>query len=109
MSVGEWIRFIVGAVVTLAGWFVFVTAVIGNLRFGCVLNRMQAAALGDTMGIFLCVLGIVILSGLNAMTLKLLLIVAFFWISSPVASHLLVKMEITTEEDLHPEKKVVDK
>jgi multicomponent Na+:H+ antiporter subunit G len=109
MNVWEWIRFVVGALLILAGLFVFVTAVIGNFRFQFVLNRMQAAALGDTMGIFLCLLGVMVLAGWDAMSLKLILIIVFFWISSPVASHLLVKMEITTGEDLHPENKVVKK
>lgn len=103
MSVWEGIRFAAGALCILAGLFVFVTAVIGNFRFGFVLSRMQAAALGDTMGIFLCLLGAVILDGFSDMTGKLVLILIFFWIASPVASHLLVKMELITGEDFQSE------
>ena len=107
MNLLEWIRLILGGLCILAGLFVFVTAVIGNFKFNFVLSRMQAAALGDTMGLFLSMLGVCILAGLNAFSLKLMFIVVMFWISSPVASHLLVKMEIMTGEDLNPEKKAV--
>ena len=48
----------------------------------------------------LIVLGLAVISGFNMTTLKLLLLVALWWLSSPVASHLIGKLEVTTQEDL---------
>ena len=45
------IRFIVGAVFLLLGLLSFLIEVIGVFRFKYVLNRMHAAAIGDTRGV----------------------------------------------------------
>ena len=96
----EWIRLIAGGILILAGLFFMVTAVVGNFRFKFVLSRMQAAAMGDTMGIFLILAGLAIFSGFQLASLKLLIVVVFHWLSSPVASHLLVLLELSIHENL---------
>jgi multicomponent Na+:H+ antiporter subunit G len=40
-----------------------------------------------------------LMSGLNFTTLKLFLVIAFLWCSSPVSSHLIARLEVTTDED----------
>ena len=72
-------------------------------RFHYVLNRMHAAAIGDTFGIGICLTGLMILSGLNFTTLKIGLIILFFWLASPVSSHLISRLEVTTYEKLEEE------
>ena len=94
MTFFEWVRFLLGAVLLLSGLFVMVTAVIGNYRFCNVLCRMHAAGLGDTLGIVLVFAGITVLCGISVFTLKLAAIVVLLWISSPVASHMIMRMEI---------------
>lgn len=94
MTASEWIRFITGAVLTSCGIFVTVTGVIGNFRFRYVLARMHAAGLGDTLGLLLIMAGLAVFSGFGAFAVKLAVIVAVFWIASPVSSHLIMKMEI---------------
>ena len=96
----EWIRLIAGGILILAGFFFMVTAVVGNFRFKFVLSRMQAAAMGDTMGDFLILVGLAIFSGFQLASLKLLIVVVFHWLSSPVASHLLVLLELSIHENL---------
>ncbi len=91
----HWIRFIAGTFCLLFGLFFIVSAVIGNYRFKFALNRMHSAALGDTLGLLGIVLGMCFYHGLNATTVKLLAIVALVWITSPVASHLIMLMEMT--------------
>ncbi len=44
-----------------------------------------------------------ILSGFNLGTLKLALIIVFFWLAGPVSSHMIGQMEILTNEKLHEE------
>ena len=98
MAVIEWIRFLAGAVLLLAGLLIFLIEMIGVFRFKYVLNRMHAAATGDTSGIGLSLIGLMILNGFNLITLKLLLVVVFLWFSSPVSSHLIAKLEVATHE-----------
>ena len=46
------IRFIISAVLMLLGLFVIFTAMVGNYRFGYVLNRMHVGATADTLAAF---------------------------------------------------------
>ena len=100
MAVIEWIRFIVGAVLLLISLLIFLVQMIGVFRFKYVLNRMHAAAMGDTLGIGISLVGLMVLSGLNFTTLKLALVVVFLWCSSPVSSHLIARLEVATNPKL---------
>ena len=91
----EWLRFVLTAVSLLGGLFILITAVLGVYKFDYVLNRMHAAAMGDTLGILFCLLGLSISAPDVGVALKLLLIIAFLWISSPVSSHLIARLEVT--------------
>ncbi|MFG6357742.1 MAG: monovalent cation/H(+) antiporter subunit G [Acetatifactor sp.] len=102
MAVWEWIRFVAGAVFLLIGLGIFVIEMIGVFRFRYALNRMHAAAMGDTLGIGSCLLGLIILCGWNFTSLKLFLIILFLWLSSPTSSHLIARLEVATDEE--PEK-----
>lgn len=110
MEAIEWIKFVVGAVLLLIGMFIFVVEMIGVFKFKYVLNRMHAAAMGDTLGIGSCLLGLIVMNGLNFTSFKLLFVVIFLWFSSPVASHLIARMEVTIgeESDEHYSKKAFD-
>ncbi len=93
------IRAVLASVFLLSGAFVFSVCVLGLFRFNNVLDRMHAAALGDTMGIFLTILGVIILSDNIYQIVKLALIVIFIWMTSPVATHLIGKMELLTSDN----------
>ncbi len=99
MAVFEWVRFLAGAALLLAGVTIFVIEMIGVFRFRYVLNRMHAAAMGDTLGIGFCLLGLIVMCGLNFTSLKMFLVIVFLWFSSPVSSHLIARLEVTTDED----------
>lgn len=98
MSIFLLIRYILGAMLLLFGVFVFIAEVIGVFKFRYVLNRMHAAAMGDTLGIGSCFLGLILISGLTFTTCKMILVVVFLWFSSPTASHLIAKMEVESED-----------
>ncbi|MBQ8094590.1 MAG: monovalent cation/H(+) antiporter subunit G [Clostridia bacterium] len=95
------IRFILGAVCMLAGLIVCIIGVAGVFKFRYAANRMHSAAINDTLGISLCMVGLAILAPDGWAALKLLFVVFFFWISAPVASHLLCRLEIETNEERH--------
>lgn len=99
MEILEWIRFLAGAVFLLIGLGIFIIEMIGVFRFKYVLNRMHAAAMGDTLGIGSCLLGLIIISGFNFTSLKLFLVILFLWLSSPTSSHLIARLEVTTDEE----------
>ena len=99
MAVLEWIRFLAGALLMLCGLGIFVIEMIGVFRFKYVLNRMHAAAMGDTLGIGFSLLGLILMSGWNFTSLKLLFVIVFLWFSSPASSHLIARLEVTTDEE----------
>lgn len=101
MTVTEWIRFLIGSLFLLMGIIIFLTELFGVFHFKYVLNRMHAAAMGDTLAITACLLGLMVFSGLNFTTLKLLLIIVFLWFASPVSSHVLARLETATNEKLN--------
>lgn len=96
----EWIRFIAGTVVLCGGLAIFALEVFGAYRFHFVLNRMHAAAIGDTLGIGICLIGLIIFSGFTFTSLKMILVMVFLWFASPVSSHLIARLEVTTDEEL---------
>ncbi|MDE6891896.1 MAG: monovalent cation/H(+) antiporter subunit G [Lachnospiraceae bacterium] len=100
MEIFEWLRLIVGGALLLCGLIIFLIELYGVFHLHYVLNRMHAAAMGDTLGISFSLVGLMIFSGLNFTTLKIMLIVIFLWFASPVSSHLLAKLEVVTNEKL---------
>ena len=107
MMVLEWIRFLAGAVCMAAGLVFYIIQFIGVFRFKYVLNRMHAAAMNDTLGILFVLLGLMVLKGMTMISLKFLLIILFLWFASPVSSHLIARLEVTVNEKLEEECKVV--
>ena len=96
------IRTALAAACILCGVAVMLIATIGVNRFHYVLNRMHAAALGDTL-----VIGLMIHNGLTFVSLKLLLIIIFFWMASPVCSHLISNLEVQTNPDVEKECEII--
>lgn len=99
MEVLGWIRLIIGAGLLFCGLGIFVIEVFGIFHLKYALNRMHAAAMGDTLGISFSLIGLMLFSGLNFTTVKMGLIVVFFWFASPVASHMLARLEATTNKN----------
>ena len=104
----EWIRFGISAVLTLAGMFMSVSAVFGVFRFRYALNRVHAAALIDTLGILFMIAGLVVARGFQVVSLKMVIVVLFLWLTSPVSSHLIGRLEMTVNDHLDQEMTVQD-
>ena len=100
MQILEWVRFIVGTGMLLVGLLIFLLQIFGVFKFKYVLNRMHAAAMGDTLGISLSLTGLMVLSGMNVTSVKMALIIVFLWLASPVSSHLISRLEVVTNEHL---------
>ncbi len=96
----EWIRFGCTAFFTIVGMVLFSAAVLGANRFGIAMNRLHAAGIGDTAGLFFVCLGLFVAAGIHADTLKMALIVVFMWFTSPASSHFLSQIEYYTNPEL---------
>ena len=89
----EWVRFFLTAVLLVLGLAGFASAVLGNFRFGFVMNRIHAAGIGDTLGLLCTAVAVMIGTGDPVMILKLILIVVFQWCTSPISTHFLAQIE----------------
>lgn len=76
------------------GLFFFLVGTIGILRLPDVLTRAHSAAKCDTLGTILCLASLIILDGMSMTSLKLLAIIAFVWITSPTATHLIAEVYV---------------
>jgi len=101
------IQTIIGLALLTLGVFVACVAVIGTYRFHYVLNRMHATALCDTFGLLLSLAGLVVLLGFTWQSAKMVLIVVFMWLASPVMSHLIARAEVLTHTHIEDECEVI--
>ena len=93
------IREILAAVLLGLGVVCCAVSLYGVYRFDYVLTRIHAAAVIDTLGTLLLCLGMIVLRGLGWAAAKILLILAFQWLTSPVSTHRISKVELMTNPD----------
>ena len=105
----DWIRFVLTAGLVLAGLFLLITGVIAQYRFKYVLNRMHAASMGDSMGLFLLIIGMCISQNDPMVIIKCLLTGLFIWLTSPTGSHLIARLEMTLNEHPETEMEMIEK
>lgn len=96
----QWIQFGIVAALFACGFFVLFVSIFGIYRFRFALNRIHSQALADTMTLFLVLLGCIAAYGVDFASLKLLLVILFMWLTSPISSHMLTKLEYLTDEHL---------
>lgn len=101
------IAFLFAALFIIAGLIVLIVGVIGIFRIKYVLNRLHAAAMIDSLGLLLIALGVMVIRGFSFDSAKLLMMVALFWIASPLCSHLLISLEVATNKDYKKDAEVV--
>ena len=103
------IRLIACIILTGAGLCCLVSGVVGVFRFKYALNRLHAAAILDTVGILLMLLGVICAIGFDVTCLKILVVIGFLWLTSPVSGHLIGRMEITINDELDQVMTVADR
>ena len=108
-NVMEVIRLIACAILTVCGLCCLVSGVVGVFRFKYALNRLHAAAILDTVGILLMLLGVIVAVGFDVTSLKLLVVIGLLWLTSPVSGHLIGRMEITINDELDQVMTVADR
>ena len=93
------IREILAAVLIGLGLICCCIAMYGVYRMDYVLSRIHSAAIIDTLGTLLIFAGMILLRGLGWASAKILLILAFQWITGPVSTHRISKVEILSNPD----------
>lgn len=88
------IRIAAAALFLALAVFLFFSEILGLFKFRYVMDRIHAAALGDTLGIVFVVLGVAVLGGVSVSVIKLLLIPAFMFLTGPVITHLIAQAEV---------------
>lgn len=83
-------NFFTGVFLTI-GCFLLLVASIGVIRFPDFFSRMHAAGKADTMGQSCIIIGLIIYSGFNQVSLKLLIIMIMVLIINSTATHYLAK------------------
>ncbi|PKK93675.1 MAG: cation:proton antiporter [Tenericutes bacterium HGW-Tenericutes-6] len=91
MSVGEIILNIIILICLTSGLFFFFVGVVGLVRMPDVFTRMHATTKCDTMGAGLIFLGLIIWQGMSFVSLNILLILIFVWLTNPTAAHAIAK------------------
>lgn len=89
--------------------FIFFSEVLGFYKFQYVMNRMHAAAMGDTLGIGSVAIAVAVLTGELSATLKLVLIILFLFLTGPVVTHLLAGAEVASHRNAGHEYKEEDR
>ncbi len=96
----ETLRFVLSAVLIGFGLMCIFFAILGVFKFRFVMNRMHCAAIIDTLGIAGVAVGLMVAAGSLQYIPKLLCVLLILWVGSPIASHLVGRLEIMTDDNL---------
>ena len=107
MILVQWIRFALSALLMFAGLATLLATTLGLFRFHYILNRIHVAAKCDTFGVLLTFSSLILMTGWQAASLKILLIMVFLWIANHVSSHLVAHMEVVTNPHLEDDCEVI--
>ena len=104
----EIVRLVLAIICFVIGFICISISIFGVFRFHYVLNRMQSAAIIDTLGLLFLLLGLILISWDMGGFPKLALILAFQWVGSPIASHMVGRMEVRTDRSLSEHMEIKD-
>ena len=71
----------------LAGFFFFTTATLGLLRLPDFFTRLHATGKGDTLAVFMSLIGLAVYHGFSITSAKIVFIAVFMFLAQPTATH----------------------
>lgn len=96
---------IIAALLLLSGGgFMFISAV-GVIRLPDFFTRLHASSIGETFGLVLAGLGMVIYHGFDLTSAKILVIIISLFLVNPIGTHLIGKAAIHAGEEPWEHKK----
>lgn len=90
-------KLIIAGVLIALGVLFFMISAIGVLRFPDFLSRLHASGIGETLGMILFGLGIIIYLGINLVSVKVLIIFIMLSLVNPVGTHLIGKAALWSD------------
>ena len=92
------VRCWIAGILITGGLLFAAVSILGVFRFRFVMNRMHCAAILDTLAMALILGGLMVASSNMHYIPKLAAALLMLWIGSPAASHLVGRMEISTDD-----------
>ena len=87
----EWLSELLAWPFLAAGSFFYLVGTLGLMRMPDVYTRMHATSVSDTFGASLLLVGMMLISGFNLVTAKLVVILLIILYTGPVATHALAR------------------
>ena len=89
----EILRDIIVVMFLISGTFFFFVGVTGLIRLPDVFSRMHATTKCDTLGAGLVFTGIIVWQGFSFISLNIIIVLIFIWMTNPTAAHYIAKVE----------------
>ena len=89
-------------ILVCSGAFFLFMGAVGLLRFPDFFTRMHAAGKCDTLGSLLLLTGLACYRGLDLVSVKILLIALFIFLTSPTATHAIARAALRHKEASWP-------
>ena len=74
-------------ILIISGSFFAIVGAVGTLRFPDFWSRLHAASITDSAGVILLLIGMMLQAGPGLITVKLLVILIFLFITGPTSTH----------------------
>lgn len=94
------IQMIIAAVLIALGFLLMLSSLIGLVRFPDFFARLHAQGVGDTLGAFLILAGMMAAVGASLLSVKLLLIFIIIVLTNPIGTNLMMIAAINKEDYL---------
>ena len=88
------IQNVISAVLMTLGFIFMVVSALGLYRFPDFYTRLHSTGIGDTLGCMLILAGMMVKLGLKLLTIKLLIIPFVLFLTSPMATNLIMNAAV---------------
>lgn len=78
---------IISSIFIVSGLFFMFVGAVGLIRLPDLFTRMHATTKCDTLGAGLVLIGLMVYAGFTFLTLNLLMILGFIWLTNPTGAH----------------------
>lgn len=96
MSMIELIIFFLSWACMISGSFFVLVGAVGTLRLPDFWSRLHAASITDSGGVILMILGMCLQAGATLVTVKLLIIGIFLFVTGPTSAHAIANAALVT-------------
>ena len=87
------------SILILAGAIFVFLAALGTLRFSSMLSRIHATSKALSFGLLLLLIGVAIFFNSTAVYVKAIMVIAFVYLTAPLAAHAIAKARTTKHKD----------